>query len=143
MRQTMLVGVLVFVFTALVSAQTHPCDQNAPTSVTVGSAAAHKVQFCAKPADAPEAFSVYVNGIASDLRPLTMVVAANAQGFALYEGPRELQFPTGSHQVQVSVWAPEFTGGPSRESAKSSPLSLTAVANNPPATAPKILGIIR
>lgn len=124
-------------------AQTHPCDQPAPSSVTVSSGSAHKVQFCALASDKPEAFTIYIDNVASDLRPLTMVAPPSATGLALYEGPRELQFATGNHVVQVSLWNVQFTGGPSQEGAKSAPLSLSAVVNNPPAAAPSIRGIVR
>lgn len=137
-----IIGALLMWSTAA-SAQTHPCDQATPTTQTVTTGAQHKVQFCAKPSDAPEAFTVYVNGVASDLRALTLVVAANALGYALYEGPKDLTFAVGTYTVQLTVWNREFTGGPSQESEKSPPFSLSAVVGNPPPVAPKVIGVVR
>jgi hypothetical protein len=135
---------LSLLFAVPATAQTHPCDQPAQTSATVSSSGAYKVQFCAKPSDQLEAFVVYVNGgVAADLRPLTMVTAANVAGYALYEGPKELSFPRGTYLVEVAVYNRPFSGGPTQLSAKSSPLSLAAVDDNPPAAAPKILGVIK
>jgi hypothetical protein len=126
------------------SAQTHPCDQPAPTSATVSSSGAYKVQFCAKPSDGLEAFVVYVNGTtAADLRPLTMVSAPNVSGYALYEGPKELTFPRGSYVVEVAVYNRPYPGGPTQLSARSSPLALAAVDDNPPPAAPKVMGVVK
>jgi hypothetical protein len=128
---------------ALATPQSHPCDQPAANSATVSSQATMKVQFCAKASEAPDAVTVYVNGVAKVRSALTMVMAQNALGFALYEGPKELQFSRGSYVVELTVWAPEFPGGPSQESARSLPFSLAVVDSTPPPTAPKILGIIK
>lgn len=138
-----LIGLALTGGTVSHAAQTHPCDQAARTSQTIGSAAVSSVQFCANPSEGPEAFTIYTNGIASDLRPLTMTVAPNALGKALYEGPRELHFAKGSYVIQVTLWNTPFDGGASQESAKSDPLSLSAVDERPPAEAPKIVGLIR
>jgi hypothetical protein len=138
--------VLVLALLALPSmavAQTHPCDQSAPTTQTVTTSAQHKVQFCAKPVDVPEAFTVYTNGTASDLRALTLVVAPNALGYALYEGPKNMTFPAGTVILELTLWNREYSGGPSQESARSSPLSLTGVVGNPVPTAPAGLRVVR
>ena len=138
-----LLGGLILLLPSFVLAQTHPCDASAPTTITVSSGTAHKVQFCARPSDAPEAFTVYLDNVASDLRPLTLVVAASATGLALYEGPKELTFPTGNHVLQLTLWNREYSGGPSQESDKSDPLSLAALTGNPRAVKPIIKGIVR
>jgi hypothetical protein len=145
MTQRIVVLMLGLVLSGAVvqSQSTHPCDQVAPTTLTVQSSGTYKVQFCAKPSDQPEAFTVYTNTVASDLRPLTLVVAANALGNALYEGPQELRFPRGTYQVELSLWNRQYAGGPTQEGAKSAPLSLTGVDDTPPAAAPVIMGIIR
>lgn len=128
---------------SLAEAQTHPCDIAAPASQTVSSSAVHRVQFCARPADNPEALTVYVNGTASDLRPLTVVQAPNPSGLALYEGPRDLQFQRGSYVVQVSIWNTPFPGSAVQESGKSNPLSLGVVDEQPPPSTPLLKGITR
>ena len=141
-----LLGTLAMLASAAIpaAAQTHPCDQPAPTTATVSSSGAYKAQFCAKPSDGLEAFVVYVNGTtAADLRPLVMVAAPNTAGFALYEGPKDLTFPRGSYVVELAVYNRQYAGGPTQLSAKSSPLSLSAVDDNPPAAAPKIMGVIK
>ncbi len=125
------------------SAQTHPCDQGAPSSQTVTTSAQHKVQLCARASDAPEAFTVYTNGTATDLRALTLVVAPNALGLALYEGPRDLTFTAGTVIIEVTIWNRAYPGGPSQESARSSPLSLSAVVGNPNPTAPVGIRVVR
>jgi hypothetical protein len=61
----------------------------------------------------------------------------------LYEGPKELSFPKGSYLIEVAVYNRPYAGGPTQLSAKSSPLSLAAVDDNPPAAAPKILGVVK
>lgn len=121
----------------------HPCDTGAPVSQTVSSAAPHRAQFCAKPSESPEALTVYINSTASDLRPLTVVQAPNPSGFALYEGPLDLQFARGSYVVQVTVWNTPFPGSAAQESGKSNPLSLSVVDEQPPPTAPLLKGVIR
>lgn len=141
--RTVVAAVFLLGIASSAQAQTHPCDQTAPTTVTVQSSGTYKAQFCAKPADGLEAMVVYVNGTASDLRPLVMTVAANAAGFALYEGPQELRFPRGSYQVQVSVYNRAYPDGPTQESGRSNPLALTGVDDNPPPSTPKLMGIIR
>jgi hypothetical protein len=139
-----ILGVLVVVLVASsASAQTHPCDQPAPASVTVQSSGTYKPQFCAKPADGLEAFVIYLNGTASELRPLVMVAAPNAAGLALYEGPQDLRFPRGSYVVEVAVYNRQYEGGPVQASAKSNPLSLAAVDDTPAPAAPKLLGVGR
>ena len=143
MRVAVVTAALFLGLASGAQAQTHPCDQTAPTSVTVQSSGTYKAQFCAKPSDGLEAFVVYVNGVASDLRPLTMTVAANASGYALYEGPQELRFQRGSYQVQVSVYNRPYPGGPTQESGRSSPLSLSAVDDMPPPAAPKLMNVIK
>jgi len=134
---------MLLLIPATLSAQTHPCDAAAPTTAIVVVGTSYKVQFCAKPAEAPEAFTVYLNGVASDLRPLTLVTAANAAGLAFYEGPREMSFPRGLHSLQVTIWNTQYVGGPSQESAKSNPLALSAVDSLPIPTAPKLIGVAR
>ena len=124
--------------------QVHPCDTTTPTSGVVVVGTSYKVQFCAKPAEAPEAFTVYLNGVASELRPLTLISNTSASGYALYEGPRELSFPRGTHTLEVTVWNKQFQpNGPSQESPRSNPLALTAVDNLPRPTAPKLLGVVK
>jgi hypothetical protein len=136
-------AVVCLALTGEVEAQTHPCDQPALTTQTVTTGAQHRVQFCAKPADAPEAFTIYTNGTASDLRALTLVVAPNALGYALYQGPQDLQFAAGAVVIEVTLWNREYAGGPSQESARSAPLSLTGVVGTPVPAAPVGLRVVR
>lgn len=134
---------LLMIASVPVGAQVHPCDTAAPISQTVSSSAVHRVQFCAKPSENPEALTVYVNGTASDLRPLTVVQAQNPSGLALYEGPRELQFPRGSYVVEVTIWNTPIPGGAVQESGKSNPLSLGVVDEQPPPSQPLLKGVTR
>lgn len=138
-----ILGPILGVAVVLTSSQVHPCDAVAPTNVTVVSGAPLKVQFCARPIDAPEAFTVYTDGTPSDLRPMTMTTPPNSFGDALYEGPRELQFAKGSYVIQITLWNTPFPGAASQEGAKSLPLSLTANVSLPLAGAPRIVGLTR
>jgi hypothetical protein len=124
--------------------QTHPCEEPELAQQTVTTGATHKARFCLLVADNPEAITVYVNNVPSDLRPLTRVTATtSASGKALYEGPVELAFVVGTHTVQVSAWNRMFAGGTSQEGAKSGPLALSAVVGAAPPAAPTGLRIVR
>lgn len=138
-----LVAAIALLFPVTAFAQ-HPCDGLVSNVQTVTSGGNMKVQFCAKPSEGLEAFTIYINGQPSDLRPLTQVTATtNSQGQALYQGPAELQFQPGTYQIELTVWNVQYVGGPSQESAHSNPLSLSVVSVQPPPTAPKLMGVIK
>lgn len=139
-----LTGVVVTIAAAPASAQTHPCDGAAPTQVTVNSNGTFAVAFCSPASDQIQALTVYLDGVASDLRAVTQVTnVANAEGEHLYQGPRELQFPVGTHEVTISVWNYDIEGGVAQESPRSAPLALSAIVGNPAPRVPEIRGVVR
>jgi hypothetical protein len=120
----------------------HPCDVLPPSSAIVVTGTTYEVQFCALVADMPEAFTVYTNGVASDLRPLTQSGAPNAAGRALYIGPKEMRFARGTYILHVTVWNNSNTGI-AQESPLSNPLTLSAVDSLPRPTAPVLMGVVK
>lgn len=125
------------------SAQTHPCDGTWSSGQTIRSGAEYRVEFCALASDQPEAFTLYVNSVASDLRPLTLLQQANSAGYALYTGPRELRFPRGEYVLEMTLWNTPYPGAPAVEGGRSSPFRLAVVDDLPSASAPMILRLAR
>lgn len=126
-----------------VAAAQHPCDLAPVLTQTIQSAAPYQDLFCAKPAEALQGFVRVINGVVTDLLPMSLVQAANAAGFALYAGPATIQLPRGSYQYQVRVYNLNQFTAEVQLSPLSNPLSFTVDESNPPPTGPILKGLQR
>jgi hypothetical protein len=127
----------------LAAAQTHPCDQPPPATVTIASNAPHKVQLCAQQSDAPEALLAVVDSQNYDLLPITERTGASATGLVLYETTLFLQVPRGSHTLTLRLYNRNVLTGQLQLGVAAGPFPFVAADDTPPAAAPKFLGIIR
>lgn len=126
------------------SAQTHPCDQAAPATVTIQSGAPHKVQFCAKASDNVEAILGLVDAQPFDLVPIVAKTATpSATGMTLYESAAFVQVPKGQHTLTVRLYNKNEFTGQNQLGAASAPFVFTAADDTPAPAAPNILNVIK
>ena len=126
------------------AAQTHPCDQAAPATVTIVSGAPHKVQFCAKSTDNVEALLGVVDAQPFDLVPIVAKTPTpNATGLTLYESGAFVQVPKGQHTLTLRLYNKNQLTGQMQLGDTSPPFGFIAVDDTPPAAAPKLMNVIK
>jgi hypothetical protein len=130
-------------FATTVAAQTHPCDQPAPATVTIVSGAPHKVQLCLPQTAAAEAILAVIDATPFDLLPITAKTAPSTTGQVLYESGAFLQVAKGSHTLTVRAYNRNQLTGQMQLGDPSPPFSFAAVDDTPVAAAPKVITIIR
>jgi len=144
LRTVALGAACLVLFAPTVSAQTHPCDVQAPSAQTIASGAPHRAAFCAPAADTPEAAIAWIDGQAVDLIPVTATSAPSATGDVLYETTtRFLQVARGLHVLEMAIYNRNALTGTLQVGAKSAPFSFAAVDETPLPTAPAITGVTR
>jgi hypothetical protein len=134
---------LVTILDYRVNAQTHPCDQPAPATVTVQSGAPHKVQFCSPAGDGVEAVLATVDAVPTDLVPVTAKTTASATGLVLFETTLFLQVSRGAHTLTIASYNTNAITGALQLGPASSPFAFTAVDDTPLPTAPSLRGVVR
>lgn len=141
---SLLIVVMLLLFGVSVGlAQTHPCDQPAPTTTVIQSGAPHKISFCSLASDNVEAVVAYVDGQAFDLLAVTARTAPSATGMVLYESPLFLQTTRGEHVLEAATYNRNALTGQLQLGARSLPFGFAAVDNTPLPTAPAIKGVMR
>ncbi len=124
-------------------AQTHPCDQPAPTNATIQSGAPYKAQFCSKQADKIEAVVGFVDGQAFDLLPVTAKTGPSATGLILYESPPFIQVAKGAHVLEVATYNRNLFTGQLQLGPKSPGFPFAADDDTPISAAPAIKGVAK
>jgi hypothetical protein len=125
------------------AAQTHPCDQAAPTTVTVLSGAPHKVQMCLPQSANAEAVLAVVDAVPFDLVPIVARTGPSATGQVLYESGAFVQVSRGQHTLTLRAYNRNALTGQMQLGEASAPFNFTAVDDTPVPAAPKILNVIR
>lgn len=131
------------VWAVTLRAQTHPCDQPAPSTTTILGGAPHRVQFCLPQSDQPEALLATVDGVATDLVPVTAKTGPSATGQALYESGLFLQVPRGTHVLVLAAYNRDQVTGQLQLGTASAPFTFAAVDDTPRPGAPTVKGVVR
>jgi hypothetical protein len=125
------------------AAQTHPCDQSAPTTVTILSGAPHKVQMCLPQSANAEAVLAVVDAVPFDLVPIVARTGPSATGQVLYESGAFVQVSRGPHTLTLRAYNRNALTGQMQLGDPSLPFDFSAVDDTPVPAAPKILNVIR
>lgn len=142
-RVILLSLILVTILEYSVDAQSHPCDQPAPATVTIQSGAPHKVQFCSPANDGVEAVLANVDSVPTDLVPVVAKTAASATGLVLFETTLFLQVSRGAHTLTVASYNTNALTGALQLGPASSPFAFTAVDDTPLPIPPSLRGVVR
>lgn len=135
------IALAIMIYGSLLNAQTHPCDQAAPATVTITSGAPYRVGVCSR--DNPEALLGIVDGVNHDLVPVVAKTATpNALGETYYESNVFIQVGKGQHTLSVALYNRD-SSGQLQLGAATAPFGFTAVDSIPPAAAPKIMNIVK
>jgi len=138
-----LLFLLFLLLPALASAQTHPCDQAAPTGTVIQSGAPHKVAFCSPSTDNVQAVVIYVDGQAYDLIAIVPLTAPSGSGFILYETPPLVQVARGDHEVRAATYNRNQLTGQLQVGPQSAPFVFGAVDPTPLTAPPVLKGVSR
>jgi hypothetical protein len=124
-------GLILALFEPALVAQTHPCDQQAPSTQTIQSGAPRFISFCSLATDNVEAAVAYVDGQAYDLLPVTAKTAPSASGYVQYETGTFLQVSRGDHVLEAAAYNRQQLTGLLQLGAKSPPVFFVAVDLTP------------